>query len=203
LVEFQGAAAQVGTLLVLLMIALAGGGPAEASKGVRIDVGRIAVEQRLAPGGSYRLPVIGVSNPGTQATTYRMGASYVAGQKGRRPAETWFRFSPGQFTLAPGRTQAVKTRLDIPTGAEPGDYAALVEATIVSDAKGAQVGAAAAARLTFTVEPSNWLEAWWLKLKTWFSDQTPWSWLVPALVLGALLAWWVGRRFSFQIERRA
>lgn len=193
---------QVGTLLVLLMVALAGPAPAKASKGVRIDIGRIAVEQRLSPGGSYRLPVIGVSNPGTERTTYRMGAGYVDGQKGRRPAESWFRFSPRQFTLAPGGTEAVKVGLDIPTGADPGDYAALVEATIVSQSAGAQVGAAAAARLTFTVEPSSWLEAQWLRLKTWFSDQAPWSWLVPALLMGVLLAWWVSRRFSVRIARR-
>jgi hypothetical protein len=187
----------------MLLVALAGAAPSQASKGVRIDIGRIVVEQDLSPGGSYRLPVIGISNPGTETTTYRMGAGYVEGEKRRRPAENWFRFSPRQFTLAPEKTQAVTARLELPTGADPGDYAALIQATIVSDTRGAQVGAAAAARLTFTVEPSSWLQAWWLKVKTWLSDRAPWSWLVPALVLSAILVWLIQRRFAFRIERRA
>lgn len=174
-----------------------------ATKGVSVDLGRIAIEQRLTPGGSYRLPMLGVRNPGTELTSYRMGASAVASDGAEAPPEDWFEFSPRQLTLRPRETKPVRIRINLPTDAEPGDYIALVGAQIVSQGGGAQVGAAAAARTTFTVEPASLLQAWWLKLKTFFGDHGPWSWLVPVLVAVAILVRIFGRRFSFRVERRS
>lgn len=175
---------------------------AVASTGVGIDVGRIAINAKLTPGGSYRLPAIGVRNPGTERASYRMGARPLEGATA--PPDEWFSFSPRTFTLKPGETQPVRVRLTLPASANPDDYTTLVGAELVGgDAKGARVGAAAAARTTFTVEPANFLQARWLQLKRFVGDNAPWTWLVPALFAFGFAAWTVRRRFSFTVARRA
>jgi hypothetical protein len=182
--------------------ALLSGAPAAADRGVSIDVGRVAVTQKLLPGGGYRLPAFGVRNPGDEAASYRMVISGITGQAGKQPPAEWFRFTPATFSLAPGTTRAVTARIDLPAGADPGDYEALVGAQLVSERGGATVGAEAAARLSFTVEPSSLLAAYWLETKEFLSAHAPWSWLVPlglALVAAAAV---VRRRFSFSVARR-
>jgi hypothetical protein len=190
-------------LLVPVVVFLVAAAPAAASRGVAIDLGRIAIQQKLTPGGSYRLPTMGVRNPGTEATSYQLKATPLLLKGRKAPPEGWFRFSPSKLTLEPGESKPVKVRIELPTGAHPGDYVALIGPQIVTQGKGAQVGAAAASRLTFTVEPASWLQAWWLKLSTFFSDHRPWSIVVPAVLLLALLVWRLRSRFSFRIERRA
>jgi hypothetical protein len=177
--------------------------PARASRGVSIDLGRIEIEQKLTPGGSYRLPVMGVRNPGTERTSYELHASALQVEGREAPPESWFRFSPSRLTLKPGDTRSVKVRIVLPTSADPGEYAALVGPQIVTKGAGAQVGAAAASRITFAVEPASLIQAWWLKLKTFFGDNAPWSWLVPAVALMSLLARRLRSRFALRIERRA
>ena len=188
---------------VLALVALHGAAGAGADTGVSIDVGKIAISQKLTPGGGYRLPTFGVRNPGTEPSSYRLRVTYLEGQAAKRPPDDWFHFAPPTLSLRPNETQPVQVRLVLPTGAAPGDYEALVGAEIASDDPGARVGAAAAARVTFTVEPANILAAWWLKVRTVLSDGTPWTWLVPmVLVLGAL-TWQVRRRFTLSVGRRA
>jgi hypothetical protein len=191
------------TSIVLAAVAVGVGTPsALASKGVAIDLGRVEIQQKLTPGGSYRLPVMGVRNPGTETTSYELKASPLL-LKGRdAPSESWFRFSPARLTLKPKETRAVKVRIDLPTRADPGNYVALVGPQIVTNGSGAQVGAAAASRVTFSVEPATTLGAYWLKLKTFFSDHAPWSYVVPLVFLLALLAYRIRSRFAFRIERR-
>jgi hypothetical protein len=186
---------------VLTLLALPG--TATASKGVAIDLGRIEILQNLTPGGSYRLPVMGVRNPGTETSSYELKASPLEIEGRQAPPGEWFHFSPRKLTLKPKQTQAVKVRIDLPTGADPGNYVALVGPQIVTKGRGAQVGAAAASRVTFSVEPATALEAYWLKLKTFFSDHAPWSYVVPLVLLLALLAYRIRSRFAFRIERRA
>ena len=109
-----------------------------------------------------------------------------------------------EFTLAPGATRAVTARLQVPVGARPADYAGLVEAQLATSGKGATIGGAAAAHLTFTVDPSNLLQALWLGFTTWMSDHAPWSYLFPLLLLASLLGWRFRRRFALRLslERR-
>ena len=127
----------------------------------------------------------------------------MQGQKGRPIPEGWFSFEPRELTLQPGKTEKVQARLSLPTGADPGDYEGLVAAQIVTKGKGAQVGAAAAAKVTFEVESKTLLGAYWFEVKSWFSDNAPWTWIVPALLAAMLLAWQTRRRFSFRVVRRA
>jgi hypothetical protein len=146
---------------------------------------------------------MGVRNPGTEQTRYELHASGLELDGRDAPPEEWFHFSPARLTLKPGETRRVRIRIELPTRADPGDYAALVGPQIVTTGAGAHVGAAAASRVTFTVEPATWLQARWLKLKTFFDDNSPWSWLVPTLALVAILGRQLRSRFALRIERRA
>ena len=182
----------------LLLAAAAGAG-----RGVAVDLGRIDIDQPLAPGGAYRLPELGVRNPGDERTSYRLKIWPVRGA-GLAPPEGWFRITPDARDAAsegdPEGADADSSCRPTPTA---GDYAALLGAEIVSDASGASVGAAAATRLTFTVEPATTLAGWWNRFKRWFDDHLPWTVIVPALLLAALAADRLRRRFRFAIERRS
>jgi len=182
--------------------ALFGAAPALASRAVSIDVGRIDVSDALAPGGQYKLPAFGVRNPGTEATTYRISVSYVDGQDAAQPAQAWFSFSPGELTLAPGESKPVTASITLPTDAAPGKYEALLGPEIVSTGTGAQVGAGAAAHLTFKVAESSGFDAFmrWLGRTL---QQNPWILIVVGLGLVALAAWFLRRRFNFSVSRRA
>jgi hypothetical protein len=190
-----------------LLLALAGlllsTAVASADLGVALDLGRLDISQTLTPGGGYRLPPLGVRNPGDEVTSYRIVVTHVDGQEGKPIPSDWFKFEPRQLTLKPGKTQKVQVRLSLPTGADPVHYEGLVAAQIVTKGKGAQVGAAAAAKVTFSVESSTWLGGLWYRVRTFFSDHEPWTWLIPALLAMALLGSQVRQRFSFQIARRA
>jgi hypothetical protein len=188
--------------LVLAGALLLSAASAAATTGVSIDVGSIAIREELSPGGEYRLPTFGVRNPGTEETSYVMLVSYLDGQETLQPPKAWFTFSPATLTLAAGNSAPVSTRLEVPPDAEPGDYAALIGPQIASEGDGAQVGAGAVARLTFTVQPSSWFDAWlrWL----WrFLSEHPWVWIAAVLIglLGA--SWFLRRRFSFTVARRS
>ena len=190
-------------VLLALGSALLTASAAAADRGVALDLGKLEIAQKLTPGGGYRLPAVGVRNPGDDVTSYRIVVSHVQGQKGRPIPADWFSFEPRELTLQPGKTEKVQARLSLPTGADPGNYEGLVAAQIVTKRKGAQVGAAAAAKVTFAVESKTLLGAYWFEVKSWFSDNAPWTWIVPALLAAMLLAWQTRRRFSFRVVRRA
>jgi hypothetical protein len=194
---------RVSVVLIALGGLLISAGIASADRGVALDLGRLDVAQKLTPGGGYRLPPLGVRNPGDEVTSYRIVVSHVEGQAGKPIPAAWVHVKPAELTVKPGRTQKVQARLDLPTGADPGDYEGLLAAQIVTRGKGAQVGAAAAAKLTFSVQASTWLGAQWYRIRTFISGHEPWTWLIPALLATSLLGWQLRRRFAFQVVRRA
>jgi hypothetical protein len=189
-------------VLALGVALLVGAAPVAAGMAVSIDVGSIAVREQLVPGGEYRLPTFGVRNPGTESTSYVLAVSYVDGQEGFRPPADWFTFEPAALTLGVGESRAVETTLDVPADAEPGDYAALIGPQIAAGGSGPQVGAGAAARLTFAVQPSSALDAW-LRMLWRFLAENPWVWIAALVAIAAALLWFVRRRFRFTIQRRA
>jgi hypothetical protein len=189
-------------LLLLAGVALSSAAPAAASTGVSIDVGSIAITDVLVPGEEYNLPTFGVRNPGTEPTTYRVVVTYVDGQTAASPAETWFTFEPGDLTVKPGESRPVRTRLVVPPDAEPGDYAALVGPQIVNVGDGAQVGAAAAAKLSFRVGESSGLEAW-LRMLGRLLLQNPLVLAVAGLLLLLVAVRYLRRRFTLSVARRA
>jgi hypothetical protein len=190
--------------IVLVTVAL-GATPlaVQADRGVAMDVGAIDVDDRLSRGGEYRLPDLGVRNPGTERTTYAMGVGHVVDQSGREAPPAWFGFEPAELTLDPGEAAPVSVTLDIPSGARPDDYEALLRAEIVTGNEGTTVGAAAATRITFTVKPSNLLQAWQLEAEDWFRDNQPWATIVPLAAVLAAVLWFLRRRFTFSVQRRA
>lgn len=175
-----------------------------ASTGVSVDIGRIDITQVLTPGAAYKLPTLGVRNPGTERTSYVMVANPVQDEARTSPPTIWFEFEPPTLELDPGETRAVKIRIVLPADAQPGDYIALVGAQIASQGGGATVGAAAAARTTFTIQPSSDLQALGIWAGRVFTDLLPWSAIVPGAVALAGAAWFLRRRFTFRIgiERR-
>ena len=198
-----GAATRISAAAIASLAVLLVPGAAAADRGVALDLGRLEIAQTLTPGGGYRLPPIGVRNPGDEVTSYRIIVSHVAGQKSKPIPEDWLRFQPSELTLKPGRTEKVQARLSLPTGADPGAYEGLLAAEIITEEKGAQVGAAAAAKVTFNVESATLLGAWSYRIRTFLSENTPWTWLVPSLLLAAALGRQFRRRFSLRLEKRA
>lgn len=192
---------RVALLVGLGAALLVSAAPVLAGKAVSIDVGTIAVRELLVPGGEYRLPTFGVRNPGTETTSYVIAVSYVDGQEALRPPASWFTFSPSSFSLDVGASRPVEARLTIPTDAEPGDYAALIGPQIVAEGTGASVGAGAAAKLSFTVQPSSAFDALLRQLFR-FLAENPWVLVVAGLALLLLVLWLLRRRFSVSISRR-
>ena len=196
--------ALIRALLGALILSMTSAALVQADAGVAIDIGKIAVNQRLSKGGSYQLPVIGVRNPGSEPSTYTLDVSFLQGQSGRHVPPGWLTFAPEQFRLEPGATQPVRVTLDIPTRARPDDYAALLNVRVAPAGHGAQVGAAAATQLTFTVKPSSLAEAWLLRGRTALDDAAPWPHLLTLILVFAVLIWWLRRRFHLdvQLQRR-
>jgi hypothetical protein len=190
-------------LLVGLALFAASSGTASADRGVALDLGKLEIAPALTPGGGYRLPPVGVRNPGDEVTTYRLVMRSTRGQEGAPVPVDWVEFDPGEVTLEPGASEKVRTRLSVPTGADPGDYEGLLAAQVVTEGSGTQVGAAAAAKVRFEVESTTLLGAWWHQLSTWFEDDAPWTWLVPALLASGLALRQFRRRFALRLEKRA
>jgi hypothetical protein len=177
-------------------------GPAMATTGVSIDTSRINVTQELAPGAEYQLPTFGVRNPGTDPTSYVIVVSYVDGQEAKQPPTAWFSFSPANLTLEGGQSRPVTTSLEVPPDAAAGEYTALIGPQIATGGTGPQVGAAAAARLFFTVGDCDGLECWLRWLFRWIGEHL-YVLLIP-LALAALIGLrFVRRRFAFSVQRRS
>ncbi len=192
-------------LFLLAMLTGLVPGTVWAQAGVGVNVGKIQVDEDLAPGGTYHLPSVGVINTGHDASDYSVSISYLADQEQLRPPEEWFSFSPAVFFLEPGETQTVAMRLDIPITARPGDYFALVQASpVVADAPGVVIGVAAATKLSFTVRASNpfLASALWAYYRV--SDAAPYSYITAGLLVLLVLGYFGRRRFRIQIrvERR-
>ena len=193
------------TLFLLAMLTGLVPGAVWAQAGVGVNVGKIQVDEDLAPGGTYHLPSVGVINTGHDASDYSVRISYLADQEQLPPPEEWFSFSPAVFFLEPGETQTVAMRLDIPITARPGEYFALVQASpVVAEAPGVVIGVAAATKLSFTVRASNpfLASALWAYYRV--DDAAPYSYLTAGLLVLLVLGYFGRRRFRIQIrvERR-
>src|SRR5438874_13672672 len=104
--RLTGIGLRVGTASLVLAT------PAHADTGVAVDSGAIVVRQSLAPGGHYKLPTLGVSNPGTDPSSYRLGIGYLDRQAEQTPPEAWFVFEPHTFGLRPHETRAISITLN-------------------------------------------------------------------------------------------
>jgi hypothetical protein len=190
----------VATVLLAGGLAFAMPGIAVAD-GVKLDLGRINIDEDLERGGSYRLPDLGVSNPGSNRSSYEMFVGPIAGSSVESVPESWLRFEPASFSLGSGETQTVSVTLTIPTVGNSGEYRALLGArtfAVASGEFGAGVGAGAAADLTFEVAASSALAAWTTRTGRFIGDY--WPYLVGLAGIALLLL--LGRRYRFRVERR-
>lgn len=176
--------------LILLLAALGGlSGSAFAQEGVGVNVGKIQVDEPVAPGGTYHMPPVGVINTGHDPSDYSLRIIYQHQQEDEEPPEEWFTFHPDRFRLEPGQLENVRITLRLPLTARPGDYFAFIEAFSVRDADqqgGVALSVAAATRLTFTVEPSNVFSGVFLWVLHHFRDWSPWSYTGLGIVLASV-----------------
>lgn len=170
--------------------------PAYATLGVGVGTGKIQVNDKLRPGVIYDLPSISVLNTGDEKATYSMGVAYHEKQAQLAPPKSWFTFTPDRFELEPTQAQLVKITLTLPVKTDPGDYFAYIEARPLRSTENgeSQVSIAAASKLTFSVEPANFLAGLYYRLYSFWKINTPWiQWVTGAL--GAVLLVLILKRF--------
>jgi hypothetical protein len=194
------------TIISLLVPAALAAGTQQvaADQGVSVDLGSIALNEKLSPGGQYRLPTLTVRNIGDEAGEYEIVIIHMNDADDEDAPEQWFDFQPSRFFLEPNQAQKVQLRIGLPTGADPGRYEALIEAHATTDGDGVRIRAAAASRVSFEVKPSTIWQAWLLQLRREFADHSPWSYVVPAVVLALVLVY-LWRRYvniGIRFERR-
>lgn len=191
---------------VAALVILVAGSPAlvRADRGVALDIGSISIDGPLAQGRAYSLPPVGVQNPGTEPARYRMGMSVGGGQPA--PPAEWFSFEPLEFELAPDAQQEVAIRLAVPEDAHPRAYEGLITASLTTDSSGARVGAAAAARVSFSVRSGGFVSDLVIGVGDLFSAWLPWSIVGPSILLAlavvGLTLRAASRRYALRIERR-
>jgi len=178
-------------LLVLLVPRMA-----FAGLGVGIGTGKIVVDEKLKSGIIYNLPSLTIVNTGDISADYKVSVAYHTDQKEIRPSMDWFTFSPPTFKLAPGESQVVDVKLNLPLRTEPGSYFAYLEGSplIKSENGQSSVGIAAAAKLYFEIEPSNIFEAMYYKVISFFNVYAPWP-LRVTILIGIVAVAFVLKRF--------
>lgn len=174
-----------------------------ASQGVRINVGRIEVHDTLSAGRTYHLPDLEVSNPGTEPARYEMLAGVVVGQDDTPLDPAWVSFVPSGFVLDPQQVQRVAVTITIPTETKAATYGGLLKAQLAPTGAGVAVGAAAAARITFTTAPpGSFVDAVVVGIGEFLAATQPWPLVILlglALVLAARV---VARRWDIRVQRR-
>lgn len=141
-----------------------------AAIGVGVGTGKIQINDPLKPGMIYEITPLTVSNTGDEPGEYEVTIQYHEKQPELRPDKKWFLFSPGRFSLEPGKVQVVREKIDLPVNAQPGDYFAYLEAhPIKSTAQGVtSINIAAASKLYFTVVPaSTWQGIYYKAISLW------------------------------------
>ena len=170
-----------------------------AGVGVGVNLGKIEIDEPLKPGGIYNFPSIGVINTGDEAGDYELAVTYHQDQPEQRPSEEWFTFTPSSFRLEPGESQSVAVQLALPLKMTPGEYFAYLEAhPVIKAGPGTTIGVAAATKTYFTVAPANIFQAVTYRISSFFVNNAPWTYVVLAMVIGAIVITLFRRFFAFQ-----
>ena len=191
-------------IVLALLAVLLTTGLAYAQVGVGVSLGKISVDEPLMPGGSYRLPSVGVINTGQVTSDYEMAVTYHHQQTELRPSPEWIEFNPKTFTLEAGQSLPVSVTLNIPVGANPGDYFTYLEVHPVAKKGGVAVGIAAATKLYFSVKPANIFSAVTSRVSTFFQTTAPFSWIGLGVLILIVVIFLLRRfaRISFRVERK-
>lgn len=169
--------------------------------GVGVGTGKIQVEDKLKSGMSYELPPLTVLNTGDEPSDYGVSVAYHQDQPQLAPPKEWFDFSPSKFYLEPGEAQTVDIKLNLPLKTVPGDYFAYLEGFPAkkSQSGSTTIGVAAAAKLYFTIESANFLEAIYYKAVAFWTTYTPWTKIATILLFAVLLLWLFKKFFNVQL----
>ena len=187
------------SLAVLLLVPLF----TFARVGVGVNLGKIELDEPLKPGGIYNFPSLGVINTGDEAGDYEVAVTYHQDQPQLRAAQEWFDFSPSQFHLEAGKSQSVAVKLNLPMKVKPGDYFCYLEAhPIIKAGPGTTIGVAAATKTYFTVAPANIWQAIYYRTSSFFAMHAPWSYVVLAVVITAIIIAIIRKFFAFNINIR-
>lgn len=173
-----------------------------SSIGVGVGTGKIYVQEKLKPGIIYDLPSFAVLNTGDEQADYEVAVEFNETQPELKPEREWFAFEPKEFTLSPGQAKEVKITLNLPIkNLKPGDYFAYLEARPSQKAESGQtrIGIAAASKLYFTVAPSNLFAGIYYRIISLFKLLSPWSYIVPSLVLFVAMILILRKYVSFSI----
>ena len=173
--------------------------PLDADEGVRISVGEISINDALATGGTYHLPDLVISNPGSESARYRMAVGTVSGQSKISVEPSWIAFSPTDFSLDPGASQPVSVQLTIPADGPPGSYLGYLKAQLIPGATAVAIGPAAAAKLTFDVTSSDGVTS---AIRGLLTASAPWLVIMVTLAASLFALRIIRRRWSFRVERR-
>lgn len=174
-----------------------------AGIGVGINLGKIEIDEPLKPGGIYNFPSIGVINTGDEPGEYELAVTYHQDQPQLRPAQEWFSFTPSRFHLEPGQSQSVAVKLTLPVKVKPGDYFAYLEAhPIIKTGPGTTIGVAAATKAYFSVIPANLWQAMIFRISSFFTMYAPWTYVVLAMVVAAIVIAIFQKFFAFRIAIR-
>jgi len=172
-----------------------------ADIGVGVGAGKITLQKSLEPGGGYELPLLPVLNTGNEPGEYGISVEFNERQPELKPSADWFRFSPVAFHLEPQQSQMVRTTLVVPVTAKPGNYFVYLEAhPVKADISGqTSVGIAAAAKLYFTVAPSNLLQAAYYRSLALIAPYAPWTYIIAGVIALAACISLLRRIFSFNV----
>lgn len=158
-----------------------------AKIGVGVGLGKVQIDESLAPGGIYNLPTLPVLNTGDEAGDYEVEVTYLSEQSEFQPDASWFTFTPQNFSLDAGGSQLVEVSLSLPIDVRPGDYFAFLEAHPVTEGEGVTIGVAAATKLNFTVKPSGVLGAAIERIRSLLEETKPASYIVLGVIGGVIL----------------
>lgn len=172
-----------------------------AQTGVGVGLGKVEINEPLAPGGIYRLPDLPVINTGEVGGTYQVRATDVSHPAGVE-TDGWLRFRPQTFPLEPEQSRLVKVTLTLPFDALEGDYLVYLEASPVQNPqKGVAIGPAAATKLYFSVKSGAVLGALRTRIITFILSRPEIYLLLAALLLLEAL-FIIRRHYHFHIEAR-
>lgn len=173
-----------------------------ARMGVGVGTGKIELDKPLKPGGLYVLSPLTVINTGDEAGEYEVSIEYQSGQSRLSPPREWFVFTPENFYLEPGQSQVIKVQVNIPVKTVPGDYFAFLSGhpiEKVDTSGGAKIGISAAAKMYFTVAPSNIFQGIYWRAVSIVKNNAPWSYVVLVAALMSIIAALFRKYFSFNI----
>ncbi len=86
---------------------------------------------------------------------------------------------------------------------KPGDYFCYLEAhPIIKAGPGTTIGVAAATKTYFSVSPANIWQAMYYKTVSFFTIYAPWTYVVLAMVITAIIIVIFRKYFAFQVGIR-